>query len=242
LRKLLSALAFSVLFSACNSDPRDFDREPHMSAVGAGLYFHDDQIPVGAMKTNVLGPGMRLDENRINLFKDVKAVGVGDVVTIMIYMDDRATLGNSTDRSRDAKIKSKWAFLLSLIPALGGAANSQTVQTGAWQNDIDSSTSTQGKGNVNRVEQIRLTRAAVVTAVLPNGNLVLHGSQEIRVNQELRVLTIGGVARPRDINKENSINYDKIAEARISYGGRGRLMEVQQPAWGQQLYDTFVPF
>ncbi len=87
-----------------------------------------------------------------------------------------------------------------------------------------------------------MTLAAVVTAVLPNGNLVLHGSQEIRVNQELRVLNIGGVARPRDINKDNMINYDKIAEARISYGGRGRLMEVQQPAWGQQLYDTFVPF
>jgi flagellar L-ring protein precursor FlgH len=240
-RAVLLLLQF-LLISACNSDPRDFDREPHMSAVGSGLSFHDDQIPLGALKTNVLGPGMRLDENRINLFKDVKAVGVGDVVTIMISMDDRATLGNSTDRSRDAKIKSKWAFLLSLIPALGGAAGSQTVQTGAWQNDIDTSSSAQGKGNVNRSEQMRFTLAAIVTAVLPNGNLVLHGSQEIRVNQELRVLTIGGVARPRDISKENAINYDKIAEARISYGGRGRLMEVQQPAWGQQLYDTFVPF
>ncbi len=242
MRKKILLLPLLSLVAACNSDPRDFDREPHMSSVGSGLYFHDDQIPLGALKTNVLGPGMRLDENRVNMFKDVKAVGVGDVVTIMISMDDRASLGNSTDRARDAKIKSKWSLLLSLIPALGGAANSQTIQTGAWQNDIDTTSSTQGRGNVNRSEQMRFTLAAIVTAVLPNGNLVLHGSQEIRVNQELRVLTIGGVARPRDISKENAINYDKIAEARISYGGRGRLMEVQQPAWGQQLYDTFVPF
>ncbi len=78
--------------------------------------------------------------------------------------------------------------------------------------------------------------------MLPNGNLVLHGSQEIRVNHELRVLSVAGVARPRDINKDNSISYDKIAEARVSYGGRGRLSEVQQPAWGQQLYDIVTPF
>lgn len=240
--KRLLLIMLSVTLVACNSDPRDYAREPHMSAVGAGLSFHDDEIPVGALKTRALGPGMILDENRLNMFKDVRAMGVGDVVTVVIQMDDRAVLGNNSDRSRDAKIRSKWSFFLSLIPNLGGAADSRFNQTGAWQNDIDSSTSTQGKGSINRSEQMRMTLAAVVTAVLPNGNLVLHGSQEIRVNQELRVLDIGGVARPRDINKDNMINYDKIAEARISYGGRGRLMEVQQPAWGQQLYDTFVPF
>ncbi|MCC3245292.1 flagellar basal body L-ring protein FlgH [Methylocystis sp. WRRC1] len=232
----------AALLTGCATDPRDFTREPHMTPVGSGLNFHDDQIPVGALQNAVLGPGMRIDENRVNLFHDIRAMNVGDVVTVVIEMNDRAILGNSTDRSREAKIKSKWTFLLDLVPMLGGPTNSQTKQTGAWQNDIDSSTETQGQGTINRSEQIRFTLAAVVTAVLPNGNLVLHGSQEIRVNQELRVLSIGGVARPRDINKDNSINYDKIAEARVSYGGRGRLTEVQQPAWGQQLYDTFVPF
>ena len=240
--KCRAIIILSIGLGACASDPRDFTREPHMSAVGSGLAFHDDEIPVGALKTGALDPGMILDENRLNMFRDVRAMGVGDVMTVVIQMDDRAVLGNNSDRSRDAKVRSKWTFLLSLTPNLGGAADSQFKQTGAWQNDIDSSTSTQGKGSINRSEQMRMTLAAVVTAVLPNGNLVLHGSQEIRVNQELRVLNIGGVARPRDINRDNMINYDKIAEAHISYGGRGRLMEVQQPAWGQQLYDTFVPF
>jgi flagellar L-ring protein precursor FlgH len=241
-RRLAPALAVAAALGGCASDPRDFGREPHMSPVGAGLMFYDDQLPVGARRSARIGPGMQLDENRINLFRDVKAMSVGDVVTVVIAMDDRAILGNSTDRSREAKIKSQWSFLLDLLPALGGAPTSQTKQTGAWQNDINSKTETQGQGTINRSEQIRFTLAAAVTAVLPNGNLVLHGSQEIRVNNELRVLTVGGIARPRDINKDNSISYDKIAEARVSYGGRGRLSEVQQPAWGQQLYDTFTPF
>ena len=83
--------------------------------------------------------------------------------------------------------------------------------------------------------------AAVVTDVLPNGNLVVSGSQEVRVNYELRVLNVAGIIRPLDISKTNTISYDKIAEARISYGGRGRIMEVQQPGWGQQLWDRIKP-
>lgn len=242
MRQIYIAIAVALALESCATDPRDVTREPHMSPVGSGLMFYDDQLPVGSLKSATLGPGMQLDENRVNLFRDVKAMSVGDVVTVVISMDDRAIMGNSTDRSREAKIKSKWSFLLDLIPSLGGAAGSHYAQTGAWQNDINSKTETQGQGTINRSEQIRFTLAASVTAVLPGGNLVLHGSQEIRVNNELRVLTVGGIARPRDINKDNSINYDKIAEARVSYGGRGRLSEVQQPAWGQQLYDTFVPF
>ena len=242
MKKIVLAPLCAALLAGCATDPRDFAREPHMSAVGSGLNFHDDQLPVGPLRSGSLGPRMHLDEIRVNLFRDFRAMSVGDVVTVVIEMNDRAILGNSTDRSRDSKVKSKWAFLLELLPALGGPAGSLTKQMGAFQNDIDSSSSTQGQGSINRSEQMRLTLAAVVTSVLPNGNLVLHGSQEFRVNQELRVLTIGGIARPRDINKDNSIAYDKIAEARVSYGGRGRLSEVQQPAWGQQLYDVFVPF
>ncbi|WP_457795486.1 flagellar basal body L-ring protein FlgH [Methylocystis sp. S23] len=238
----LPVCAAALLLCGCGTDPRDFAREPHMTPVGSGLNFYDDQLPLGPLRGASLGPGMRLDENRVNLFKDVKAMSVGDVVTIVISMDDRAILGNATDRFREAKIRSKWSFLVDLLPAIGGPPGSETKQTGAWQNDIDSKTETQGQGTINRSEQIRFTLAAAVTAVLPNGNLVLHGSQEIRVNNELRVLTVAGVARPRDISKDNSISYDKIAEARVSYGGRGRLSEVQQPAWGQQLYDIFVPF
>ena len=84
--------------------------------------------------------------------------------------------------------------------------------------------------------------AAVVTEILPNGNLVINGSQEVRVNYDMRVLNVTGIVRPRDITGNNVVAYDKIAEARISYGGRGRAMEVQQPAWGQQVFDKVTPF
>jgi flagellar L-ring protein FlgH len=230
------------LLSGCAVDPRDIGREPHMSPVGSGLASYDDQLPIGPTKDGALGPRMRLDDSRINLYRDMRAMTVGDVVTVSISMDDKAILGNSTDRSRDSKTKSTWSYLLDFIPGLGQAPGTEFKATGNLSNNIESSSSTQGQGSINRSEQIKLSVAAVVTAVLPNGNLVLRGSQEIRVNFELRVLTIAGIARPRDISKDNMITYDKIAEARISYGGRGRLTEVQQPAWGHQVYDMISPF
>jgi flagellar L-ring protein precursor FlgH len=107
---------------------------------------------------------------------------------------------------------------------------------------VDSKTSTKGEGAITRSESIELLVAAVVTGILPNGNLVINGSQEVRVNFEVRVLSVAGVVRPRDISTENIVSYDKIAEARISYGGRGRITEVQQPAWGQQVTDWLLPF
>ena len=102
--------------------------------------------------------------------------------------------------------------------------------------------SNQGQGTIDRSEQIQVSVAAVVTEVLSNGNLVISGSQEVRVNYELRQLTVAGIVRPSDISHNNTVSYDHIAEARISYGGRGRLSDVQQPAWGQQIYDAVRPF
>ena len=107
---------------------------------------------------------------------------------------------------------------------------------------ITSQSTSQGQGTIDRSEKIQLAIAAVVSDVLPNGNMVVSGSQEVRVNYELRLLNIAGIVRPRDISKDNTISYDKIAEARISYGGRGRISEVQQPSWGQQIYDAIKPF
>jgi flagellar L-ring protein precursor FlgH len=107
---------------------------------------------------------------------------------------------------------------------------------------VDSGSGSAGSGSIDRSEEIQLSVAAVVTDRLPNGNLVISGSQEMRVNFEMRILQIAGIVRPRDIQANNTIPYDKIAEARVSYGGRGRITEVQQPAWGQQIYDIVTPF
>ncbi len=108
--------------------------------------------------------------------------------------------------------------------------------------DLDSETSNKGTGSVTRDEEIDLKIAAVVTQIMPNGNMVIYGRQEVRVNFEVRDLQVAGVIRPEDISSTNTISYEKIAEARISYGGRGQLTDVQQSRYGQQFYDIIFPF
>jgi flagellar L-ring protein FlgH len=168
-----------------------------------------------------------------NLFRDLSASRVGDVLTVTISMDEKATLGNTTDRTQDSKVSSGFDVLFGWK---GRGAK------GSANYDANSTSTSNGQGSIDRSEKIQLKVAAVVTEVLPNGNLIISGSQEVRVNFELRLLNIAGIVRPDDISRANTIPYEKIAEARISYGGRGRLTEVQQPAWGQQTYDAMRPF
>ena len=149
-----------------------------------------------------------------------------------IAINDKATLDNTSNRSTTAKVGNGYTFDFKV-----GASELKPSS----QIDANSTSSSNGTGTVDRSEKIQLSVAAVVTGVLPDGNLIVSGSQEVRVNYELRLLNVAGIVRPRDISKDNTIPYDKIAEARISYGGRGRSSEVQQPSWGQQLYDAVKP-
>jgi flagellar L-ring protein precursor FlgH len=172
-----------------------------------------------------------------DLFRDPRAMKIGDVVTVKISMKDKAILDNSTERKRDNKtsfgLDTSWD---TKLPFLNGK------RSGTIDSKIDSKSETKGEGAINRSESIELMVAAVVSDVLPNGNLIISGTQEVRVNFEVRVLTVQGIVRPRDISTENMVSYERIAEARISYGGRGRITDVQQPAWGQQLLDLITPF
>lgn len=204
-----------------------------MSKVGSGAKTHLDAGVMfkGSGKKN---GGLRLwDDHGGSLFRDSRARRVGDLVTVDISIDEKATLGNQSDRSKEAKVSNSLEYLIGIL----GLKNS-----GNGNLDVKSTSSSVGKGNVNRSEKIKFSIAAIVTRALTDGNLVISGSQEIRVNFELRVLKIQGIIRPRDISKSNRIPYDKIAEARVSYGGRGRIMEVQQPQLGHQLYDLTRPF
>lgn len=230
--------ACCALMSGCASPLAEVGREPQLSPVGSGV--------VGAQTAILEFPAPTVSRASANstwrdtgadLFRDGRALRVGDVVTVKIQIKDRASFDNTSNRSRDSKTDLNASLDYDI--GIGGAtaAGAGTVEGG-----IGRKTSTDSKGGIARSESIDLLIAAVITDVLPNGNLILNGSQEVRVNYEVRILNVGGVVRPRDISQDNTIAYDKLAEARISYGGRGRVMEVQQPGWGQQLLDLALPF
>ena len=175
-----------------------------------------------------------------SLFGDRRATQRGDILTVVIEIDDSAEISNSTGRSRSGSEKMKIPSLLGLperidnaLPA--GAAMADAVDTSA--------TSTfKGNGSVSRKEKLTLRVAATVVEELPNGVLRIEGQQEVRVNFELRELIVTGYVRPVDVSRKNEITYDKIAGARISYGGRGQITDVQQPRYGQQVADVLLPF
>ena len=173
-------------------------------------------------------------------FKDQRAARVGDIMTVRVRVTDRAQLDNQTQRSRKNG-ESLGAENLLGFETQYGKLLPDDVKAEALVN-AESNSSSQGAGSVRRSEQLVTNVAAVVTQVLPNGNLVVEGKQEIRVNFEIRELIVAGVVRPEDIEADNTIDSTKIAQARIAYGGRGQITDVQQPRYGQQVMDIVLPF
>ncbi len=173
-------------------------------------------------------------------FIDQRANKPGDILTVLISIDDSAKLSNSTNSSRTNATKGGVAHFFGLEQSVGKFLPSAFDPANAI--DQSGNTSSQGAGSLDRQEKISLTVAAVVTKVLPNGNLVIQGSQEVKANNELRDLTVSGIVRPEDISSSNTIRHTQIAEARINYGGRGDLTRVQRTPAGQALAETFSPF
>ena len=174
-------------------------------------------------------------------FKDQRANRVGDILTVVIKIDDQASFNNETERRRENTEDSDLTNLFGLETQLEERLLPESFNP-ASALSIGSTSKSKGTGTVDRKEELSLTVAAIVTQVLPNGNLVIQGRQEVRVNFEVRELLIAGVVRPEDITATNQILHTQIAEARISYGGRGQLTDVQQPRYGQQVLDILFPF
>jgi len=170
-------------------------------------------------------------------FRDQRAAKLGDILTIKINIQDKADLGNNTSRTRGGSENGGVGGLLGIAPVakLLGSNASAALET-------NSGSKYAGGGSTNRSETINMTMAAIVTQVLPNGNLMIRGKQEVRVNFEMRELLVTGMIRPEDIARDNSIQHSQIAEARVIYGGKGQLTDAQQARWGQQIYDALFPF
>ena len=195
------------------------------------------QMPMPAAQPAVYNPNSLWRNGSRAFFKDQRAHQVGDILTVKVHFTDRANISNETKRSRDNKENSGITdfFGKQKVPILNAAVPTRIFNG-------DSSGSSDGKGSVNRSEDLQTNVAGVVTQVLPNGNLVIEGKQEVRVNFEVRELIVAGIVRPEDIESDNTIESTKIAQARIAYGGRGQITDVQQPRYGQQVLDVILPF
>ncbi|MEM1191923.1 MAG: flagellar basal body L-ring protein FlgH [Pseudomonadota bacterium] len=245
----MARLSFLIILTIALSACTTVDR---IKSVGSAPDLTPTQNPAGLHGTEPISlpmpanvpetyAGNSLWQNgRKSFFKDQRAQTTGDIVTVVINIDDRARLDNSTERTRangeQAAIPAFGGLEQRLVELLPDGANASDLI------DLSSGSTSRGEGRVDRQEEVRLRVAAVVTDVLPNGNLAIAGRQEVRVNYEVRELTVTGVIRPEDITNANTINHIQIAEARISYGGRGQLTDVQQPRYGQQIYDILFPF
>jgi flagellar L-ring protein precursor FlgH len=171
-----------------------------------------------------------------SFFKDQRAHQIGDLLTVTVNITDQANFANETQRSRTVTEDSGiTAFLGSSL------LNSRTALPGRLLT-ADATSNSDGKGSIQRQESLTTNIAAVVTQLLPNGNLVVEGKQEVRVNFEMRELIVAGIVRPEDIQSDNTIDSSKIAQARIAYGGHGQITDVQQPRYGQQVMDVLLPF
>jgi len=173
-------------------------------------------------------------------FKDQRAGEIGDILTVLIEIEDEAEMTNTSSRSRSSAEDAQLNALLGYEQALNRILPQAIDNTNLA--DLGATSSSRGTGTTEREEDINMKVAAVITQVLPNGNFVIVGRQEVRVNFEKRVLEITGVIRPEDVSINNTVSYEQVAEARIAYGGEGQLTDMQQPRYGQQLYDILFPF
>jgi flagellar L-ring protein precursor FlgH len=196
------------------------------------------QMPMPTPQPVTYNPNSLWRNGSRAFFKDQRAHQVGDIMTVKVNITDKAKYENETQRTRSNKEDSGVTdFIGSKL-----LKNPSTAILPGRILTADSSASSDGKGTVDRKETLTTNVATVVTQVLPNGNLVIEGRQEIRVNFEIRELIVAGIVRPEDIESDNTIDSTKIAQARIAYGGRGQLSDVQQPRYGQQVLDVLLPF
>ena len=243
--KNLISVSAILLLSACGATERlaNIGKAPEMTPIENPVTQPSYQrvaMPMPPQRVVTRENNSLWGGNKQTFFKDQRAATVGDILTVVINIDDEAELENETERTRNSNEDVNLNNLLGVETQLTKVL--PEAVTGPDLVDFGTGSTYSGEGSTEREEEVNMTLAATVTQILPNGNMVIQGRQEVRVNFEKRVLELAGVIRPEDIMTDNTISYEKIAEARISYGGQGQITDMQQPRYGQQVYDILFPF
>ena len=235
--KFSALLLAAVPLCACSAVDRirNIGEAPKLDAVGnpAGTKIVDEiprPVPLSHIDNSLWQPGAQ------SFFHDPRAMHVGDVITVNVTVADTAKIENTTSRSRANSDNANLTNFFGLENQLPSSINPANVVK------MGSDTSNVGAGSIQRGETINMTLAALVAQVLPNGNLVIDGHQQVRVNNELRDMRLSGIVRREDITQNNTVNLSQIAEARVNYGGKGLVTDVQQPRYGSQLFDILMPW
>ncbi len=237
---LTGTLALAALLAGCSTMDRlkTVGEAPVLTAISdptAQAGYRPVHMPMPEVQPVSYQPNSLFSSGARGFFKDQRAHKIGDILTVVVTIDDQAKMSNQTASQRTSGNE---AGLSGAFGSLFGAVAPGIEPSIGTSSGLNNS----GAGSVNRSESLETLVAAVVTQVLPNGNLVIEGRQEVRVNFEVRDLIVAGIVRPEDIHADNTIPSSKIAEARISYGGRGQITHVQQPRYGQQVMDAILPF
>jgi flagellar L-ring protein precursor FlgH len=244
-RSLLALALLPALLAACGQAERlsRVGRPPPLSPLEDPTRdprWRPVSMPTPPLQTQPVEANSLWRQGSRTFLRDQRAAQVGDLITILVAVDDEARLQNRTQRSRSGIEQMGAPNLFGLessVPRVFPA----TTRADSLVN-TSSSGNSDGQGQVRRNEQITLRLAGTITQVLPNGNMVVVARQELRVNSELRELTVQGVVRPQDIASDNTVRHDRLAEARIAYGGRGVITDIQTPRLGQQILDILLPF
>ena len=235
--KVSALLLAGVSLSACSAVDRisNIGQAPKLDAVGnpAGAKIVSNipaPQPITHVDNSLWQPGSQ------SFFHDPRAMHIGDVITVNVTVADNAKLDNSTTRTRTNSDDANLTNFFGLENALPSSMNpGSLVKMGSDNSNV-------GTGAIQRDESINMTLAALVAQVLPNGNLVIDGHQQVRVNNEMRDMRLSGIVRREDITQDNTVNLSQIAEARVTYGGQGTMSDVQQPRYGSQLFDIIMPW
>ena len=234
MNRVFLVLVGGLSVTGCLPSTKDVGKNPSLSSVGSGLTTGGVTVPQTEYAARPRKAAFSTwNGHQGDLFKDKLAMRPGDILTVQVAINDKAQFSNKSDSKRTVGR----GLGLNGSYSVAGAGSDANANA-----NVNSTSDFKGDGGTNRSENIQLSIAAVVTKVLRNGNLIVRGSQEVRVNAEMRVLTIAGIVRPTDIGPNNTISYERIAEARVSYGGRGHISAVQRPPYGQQFINAVSPF